>query len=394
MKVAITGVGIVSALGRGLDATEAALRAHRSGLGPLRRFASPRCGHLPVAEAAAPAAGEAGSVALARPAIADALAQAALPADLRGEAALVLGCTVGGMPETEEALRALLRDDLPADAPGLAEVWRGHECGATTGALSAAFDLGGPGLTISNACASGAQALADAADLLRAGLAPAVVAGGVDALCRLTLNGFASLLAVDPEGCRPFDVARRGMSLGEGAAFLVLEPLERACARGALPLALLAGAGSTCDAYHATRPEPEGRGAEAAMRAALAEAGLAPGAVDYVNAHGTGTPDNDRAEGRALRRLFGDRLPALSSTKRAFGHTLGAAGAIEAAVCVLALQRGLLPGTAGCETPDPECEVEPLRGPRQARVRTCLSNSFGFGGANAALVLTAPEEAP
>lgn len=394
MKVAITGLGLLTAAGRGADATEAALRAGRDGLGRLSRFASPRCGHLPVAEVRgveeAPR-----TVALARPALADALASAGLDG---GQAALAslrvglaVGCTVGGMPETERALAALAREERPVSPEAWPEVWAGHETGATTAALAAAFGLRGPALTIANACASGAQALADGADLLAAGLADVVVAGGVDALCRLTLNGFASLLAVDPAGCRPFDARRGGMSLGEGAAFLVLEPLERARARGARPLALLAGTGSTCDAHHPTRPEPEGRGAEAAMRAALAAAGLEPGAIDYVNAHGTGTPDNDRAEGRALRRLFGEALPPVSSTKRAFGHTLGAAGAIEAAVCVLALERGFLPGTPGFATPDPECALTPLAASRPGAPRACLSNSFGFGGANTALVLRAPE---
>lgn len=394
MTVAITGLGLLTAAGRGADATEAALRAGRDGLGPLTRFGSPRCGHLPVAEVRgveeAPR-----TVALARPALADALASAGLAADALGalRVGLAVGCTVGGMPETERALAALAREERAVSPDVWPEVWAGHETGAITAALAAAFGLRGPALTIANACASGAQALADGADLLAAGLADVVVAGGVDALCRLTLNGFASLLAVDPAGCRPFDASRGGMSLGEGAAFLVLEPLERARARGARPLALLAGAGSTCDAYHPTRPEPEGRGAEAAMRAALAAAGLAPGAIDYVNAHGTGTPDNDRAEGRALRRLFGDALPPVSSTKRAFGHTLGAAGAIEAAVCVLALERGFLPGTPGFAAPDPECALVPLAESRPGAPRACLSNSFGFGGANTALVLSAPEGA-
>ena len=386
-RIVVTGVGVVSAAGRGLDATCAALRANRDGLRGLSRFASPRCGHFPVGECDAGGGPGPRAVALARPALADALAAWGAATD---QVALTLGCTVGGMPETEVAVGALLREG--AEPP--ATVWAGHECGAVTAALAAEADLGGPAVTVSNACASGAQAIADGAELLRAGLCRAVVAGGVDAICRLTLNGFASLLAIDPEGCRPFDAARRGMSLGEGAAFLLLEREDEARARGAAPLAALSGAASTCDAYHATRPEPDGRGAEAAMRQALDAAGLSPDRVDYVNAHGTGTPDNDRAEGRALRRLFGAAPPAISSTKRVFGHTLGAAGAIEAAVCVAALTRGLLPGTAGLGEVDPACEVTPLRDPRDGRPRVCLSNSFGFGGNNCALVLSLPEEAP
>jgi len=216
-----------------------------------------------------------------------------------------------------------------------------------------------------------------------------MVAGGTDALCRLTLNGFASLLVIDPLGCRPFDVARAGMSLGEGAAFLVLEAEEEVHARGGRILARMAGSGNSCDAHHATAPDPDGRGAEAAMRGALEDARIAPARIDYVNAHGTGTADNDRAEGRALVRLFGPAPPPVSSTKRVFGHALGAAGAIEAAVCVLALNQGFLPGTPGFGAPDPDCGIVPLREAVDLRPRAVLSNSFGFGGNNTVLCFTA-----
>jgi len=184
------------------------------------------------------------------------------------------------------------------------------------------------------------------------------------------------------------------MSLGEGAAFVVLEDEGRARARGARPAAIYLGAGNTCDAHHSTAPDPEGRGAEAAMREALAEAGLEPSRIEYVNAHGTGTPDNDRAEGKALSRVFGSAAPPISSTKRVFGHTLAGAGAIEAVVCIIALEKGFLPGTSGLETPDPDCIVSPLAESRPGRPRFVLSNSFGFGGNNTVICLAHPESDP
>ena len=383
--VVLTGMGLVTAVGRGLDAVEEALRIGRSGLRPLTRFASPRCGHHRVGQVAdedaelGPGAAAPRTLALARPALADAL-EAARP-DLPPERiALVVGTTVGGMPESEAAV-----DGLLAGHGFDAGVWERHGCVNATAALAEAFDLRGPCLTLSTACSSGAQALATGAELLEAGGADAVVAGGVDALCRLTLNGFASLLAMDPAGCKPFDRGRAGMSLGEGAAFCVLERAGDARARGAEAAVELAGFANTCDAYHPTAPEPEGRGAERAMRGALASAGLAPEEVDYVNAHGTGTPGNDAAEGRALARVFGERVPPLSSTKAVFGHTLGAAGAIEAVVSALALTRGLLPGTVALDDVDPDCGVQPLRASRTAAARVALSNSFGFGGNNTVL---------
>jgi 3-oxoacyl-(acyl-carrier-protein) synthase len=385
--VVVTGLGILSAVGRGAEATVDALREGRSGLGPLTRFASARCGDLPVAEVSLRELEAEGprTVALGRAALTDALASAGLDRSALREAGLAVGTTVGGMPESEVALADLLENRAASEA-----VWLRHECAYLTDTLADEFGLEGPAHTVSTACSSGAEAIATAASLLRAGEAELMVAGGVDAICRLTLNGFASLLIVDPDGCRPFDRRRSGMSLGEGAAFLVLETDAHALARRARPLARLAGSGNTCDAYHPTAPEPQGSGAEQAMRRALAAAGLEPGVVDYVNAHGTGTEDNDRAEGRALRRLFGAEGPPFSSTKRVFGHTLGAAGAIEAVVSILAMTRGFLPGTPGFGKADPECRVVPLARSRPAQPAVVLSNSFGFGGNNTVLCFMAP----
>lgn len=386
-RIAITGLGIVGAPGSGVAATREAVRAGRSGLGPLELFESQRCGHFPVGqvrgvelEADLPR-----TVSLAKLAAREALESAgwsAVDEHLSTEFGISLGTCVGGMPETEGAVRDLLAGGEPEPS-----VWATHECGATTALLADELALRGPSFTLSTACSSGAQAIACGADLLQAGGARAVLAGGVDGLCHLTLNGFASLLAMDPEGCRPFDRARAGMSLGEGAAFVVLEREADATERGARPLAFLAGFGNTCDAHHATAPHPEGEGAERAIRAALARAEWELGSVDYVSAHGTGTRDNDLAEGRALRRVFGTDLPPVSSVKRVFGHTLAAAGAIEAIVSVLALQEGFLPPNPGCTELDEEIGIEPIRECRAANVRRVLSSSFGFGGNNTVLCL-------
>jgi 3-oxoacyl-(acyl-carrier-protein) synthase len=389
VSVVITGLGIVSAAGRGADATERALIELRSGLGPLTRFASARCGHYPVAQVELDEGSRPGSraVALGTLAVGDALAMAGLAGRLDpARIGLSVGCCVGGLPESEQALA-----DVLAGAEVDPEVWLRHETGATTAALAAEAGLAGPRITASSACASSAQALANGAELVLSGRVDAAVAGGVDALCRLTLNGFASLLLVDPAGCRPFDRGRAGMSLGEGAAFLVLERAEAAAARGARALAVLSGWAHGCDAHHATAPDPSGRGAEAVIRAALERAGLEPEQVDHVNAHGTGTRDNDRVEGQALERVFGGRRVAIASTKRIFGHTLGAAGAIEAAATVLALERAFVPGSHGCSDPDPECAVRPMDRSRPLQPRVALSTSFGFGGALTCLALTTPE---
>jgi 3-oxoacyl-(acyl-carrier-protein) synthase len=214
----------------------------------------------------------------------------------------------------------------------------------------------------------------------------------VDALSRLTYAGFHSLKLLSSTACRPFGQGRTGLSLGEGAAFLLLESEERARKRGARILGSVAGWGCTADAYHITAPHPEGLGAIAAMRAALEDAGLSPKDVDYVNAHGTATPANDRAESFALGTVFGGEVPLTSSTKGATGHTLGAAGAIEAVYCVLALQAGFAPASIGLTEPDPELRVRHVpAGGVEGPLKVALSNSFGFGGNNTALVITRPE---
>lgn len=260
------------------------------------------------------------------------------------------------------------------------------------------IDLGtrGPSLAVTSACASGSQAIALGADLLRSGSCDIVVVGGSEnprtVTCSLLLGQLRALSRrrEEPErASRPFDADRDGLVIGEGAGVLVLERQEHAYARGAVPRALLAGHGSTSDAHHYVAPEPEGRGAEAAMRAALADAGLCPADIDHVNAHATSTPAGDLAEARSLSRLFRGDGPPVTALKSLIGHSLGAAGAIESAITVLTLQHQRIPPTANLERLDPAIDLDVVhKAPRDVRMRAALSNSFAFGGHNSVLVFT------
>jgi 3-oxoacyl-[acyl-carrier-protein] synthase II len=262
-----------------------------------------------------------------------------------------------------------------------------------TAAAVVAQGLGlfGPRETVSTACSSSALAIAMAGDAIRRGDTQVAIALGTDGLCRLTYAGFDALQALDPEPCRPFDAERRGLSLGEGAGALVLESVDHARARGVRPRALLLGHATTSDAHHVTAPHPEGAGARAALDDALAAADVRPALVDYVNAHGSGTRQNDAVEVGVLRAVFGERLVQIpvSSSKSQLGHCLGAAGALEAVVTVLALDEGIVPATVTLGRPDPEwadLDLVPRAG-RRARLDVAVTSSYGFGGHNVSLVL-------
>ena len=257
--------------------------------------------------------------------------------------------------------------------------------------IAEALGLAGPVSILSNACASGANALGHAFHLIRAGRAERVVCGGYDALCELVFAGFDSLQALSPDVPRPFDAHRDGLALGEGAAVCMVESLESAESRGARILAEVVGYGATTDSHHLTQPHPEGEAALRSMQKACAVAGLRPGEIDYLNSHGTGTPLNDVAEAHAIRRwceAAGDdpgRLP-VSSTKGGIGHLLGGAGAVEAVICLMSLVEQFIPPSANVREPDAAVCFDLVRSPRPAAVTHALSNSFGFGGANATLV--------
>ena len=291
--------------------------------------------------------------------------------------AVLLGTSTSGILRTELAYR---QRDAQGNLPRDLHYRHAQNLYSITDFVRQVLALEGPAMTVSTACSSSAKVFASAARYIEAGIIDAAVVGGVDSLCLTTMHGFSSLQLVSDEPCRPFDAARKGMSIGEAAGFALVE-------RGTGPLSLL-GYGESSDAYHMSTPQPDGEGALGAMQQALARAGLEPGAIDYVNAHGTATPANDRAEDRALVRLFGKRVP-VSSTKGFTGHTLGAAGIVEAIVCFLALEHGLLPATLNSSAIEPGLESMVLLENRAAQVRRALSNSFGFGGSNCSLVFGA-----
>ena len=300
---------------------------------------------------------------------------------------VVLGSTSGEMFLGQEYLQQAVRfPHVQARQPARLVHYQVQQQGLD---LCNAFDIEGTTTIISNACASGANAIGHAFELVRSGRAEMVLAGGYDALCQLTFAGFDSLQALSPAPCRPFDSTRDGLTLGEGAAVLAVERLDCAKRRGAEILGEISGYGAATDTHHLTQPHPDGNAALAAMAAACRSAGIGPESVDYLNAHGTATPQNDATEAAAINRWANGHARDLrvSSTKSSVGHLLGGAGAVEAVVCLMALREQWLPPQARPDRADPACEFQIVGEPADARVGTVLSNSFGFGGANASLVL-------
>ncbi|HEY2808192.1 MAG TPA: beta-ketoacyl-[acyl-carrier-protein] synthase family protein [Steroidobacteraceae bacterium] len=290
-----------------------------------------------------------------------------------------LGTSTSGILETEQAFAA--RDAHSGALPSWFHYAGAHSTYSVAAFTLRALGIEGPAAVISSACSSSAKVFASAQRAIAAGLIDAAVVGGVDSLCLTTLHGFNSLQLVSVKPVRPFDVARDGLSIGEAAAFALLERAEASPASQAL---LLLGSGESSDAHHMSAPHPEGRGAREAMQRALKAAGLDPGRIDYINLHGTGTPSNDEAEARAVHAVLGD-VPG-SSTKGATGHTLGAAGALEAVICLLALREGLMPAGVNTTQLDPALEVNYVLQNRAAALQCVMSNSFGFGGSNCSLV--------
>jgi 3-oxoacyl-[acyl-carrier-protein] synthase-1 len=294
--------------------------------------------------------------------------------------AVVLGTSTAGVAETERAYRR--RDPATGALPADFDYDHTHDMFSLSRYVRAALGLRGPALAVSTACASGARSFVDAQHLIACGVCDAAVVGGVDTLCALTLHGFAALGLIAATPCRPCDVARSGISIGEGAGLALL---ERAPPRVARPIALL-GASVASDGFHMSTPHPDGTGAAAAMRGALRAAGLAPEAIDYIHLHGTGTRTNDAMEDRAVAGVFGTATPC-SSTKGFYGHTLGAAGVIGALIGGLASRHDLMPGCLNVTQVDPEFRANVLATNRAGRVRRVISTAFGFGGINCTLVL-------
>lgn len=303
---------------------------------------------------------------------------------------LCLGTSAGAMSEGEAYYR--LATATPPVRRGQARRVHLYQTHRQAAHLLEALDFNGPVSLVANACASGANAIGQGFRLLQEGPWERALCGGYDALSQLVFAGFDALQALTTTlPPRPFDAGRDGLALGEGAALLTLETLRSARRRGAPILAEITGYGVATDRHHLTQPHPEGDAALASMNAACREAGVSPLAIDYVNSHGTGTPLNDIAEGRAIQRWAGSGVGgvAVSSTKASIGHLLGGAGAVEAAICLIAMKEQFLPPTTTVETPDPVCMFDFVRSPREKTLRHVLTNSFGFGGANATLVFSA-----
>ncbi len=304
-----------------------------------------------------------------------------------GAMPIVIGTSAAAMPIGEEYYKEALRADRRRQDQFIrVELYQSQRQ-----LTNMARELGvhGPLRIISNACASGANAIGHAFHLVRSGKAERVLAGGYDALSQLVFAGFDALQALSPSGIpRPFDAARDGLALGEGAGFVIVESAEAARARGATVLAELLGYGAATDIHHLTQPHPEGDAALITMQAACRMAGISPEQIDYINSHGTGTPLNDIAEGNAIQRWAGDATPGIrvSSTKSSIGHLLGGAGAVESVISLIALEKQFLPANLNVREADPVCTFDLVREPREAVIRRVLTNSFGFGGANATLV--------
>ncbi len=393
----VTGYGIVSALGIGVQATLEALHAKRTGVGRLHYLQTAHndlpCGEVPLSEAQMrEMLGIPTAQITTRTALMGALAlRQALESARWAQAdntlrnAFVNGTTVGGMDKSEQYYTDFLNNDTRN------AYIKTHDCGACTQMIAAQgggrFDCM---TTLSTACSSAANAILLGVNLLRTGRAQRVIAGGSECLTRFHLNGFQSLKILDAAPCRPFDATRAGLNLGEGAAYLVLEPASVAAAREVEPLCVLSGSGNACDAFHQTASSPDGEGAFLAMCRALQDSGLDSGQIDYVNAHGTGTPNNDESEGRALMRVFGPHgVPPTSSTKAYTGHTTSASGAVEAVISILALQHRFLPVNLHFARPMDSLSFTPVTCEQPARpLRHVLTNSFGFGGNDTSLIFS------
>jgi 3-oxoacyl-[acyl-carrier-protein] synthase II len=389
-RIAVTGAGIICAIGRNKEEVWTSIRESRAGIGKLTRFpgesfatdvAAEVDEHLPISRRDGKRLSRTDKLAViaAREALAQAnLRGSAIPLD---RAIVSSGTSTGGLVEGEGYyFRRLVNGRRRTPASAVLQ----QPTSGPSDAIAASFKLGGGVVSNATACASGGAAIGMAADYLRSGHADVAIAGGSDALCRLTYSGFNVLQAVDPQPCSPFGAERKGITLGEGAAYLVLERWDDAVARGAKILAEFCGYGASCDAHHATAPAEDGRGANAAMRAAMVDGDTLT--IDYINAHGTGTLLNDSAETKAIVSAVGTAVP-VSSSKSYFGHTLGAAGGVEAVISVLALQNQLAPPTLRLKKAAEDCQLDYIpETPRQMQMGAVLSNTFGFGGSNVSLL--------
>jgi 3-oxoacyl-[acyl-carrier-protein] synthase-1 len=395
-RIFITGTGIISALGNNKKEAMDALREQRSGIAPLFYLKTSHRG-LPAGEVKQTNHELMQMLGLPQMeittrtsllgmiAVREALEQAGLTSPGRLRIALVSGTTVGGMDMSEQYYTDFLENDTRNAYIST------HDCGACTEMIADRTGVFSMVHTISTACSSAANAIMLGAMLIRNGRADVVVAGGCECITKFHLNGFNSFMILDREPCKPFDANRAGLNLGEGAAYVVLETGNSMRQRGAEPSACLSGWGNACDAYHQTASSPQGEGAFLSMTKALHSAALSPGDISYINAHGTGTENNDLSEGIALQRVF-RQMPPVSSTKAFTGHTTSAAGGVEAVISILALQHNFIPVNLNFSSPMKELSFRPaIAATPPHPLRHILSNSFGFGGNNTSLIFSKPE---
>lgn len=392
--VFIVNTGIITAIGSHRDACLQSLKAGRHGIGKAQHLNSFWAESIPLAEIGLPNTALADTCRmprhLPRTALLSCIAAQEAWAPFSKEnlpfpVSFFSANTVGGMDKTESfygGLRQNPQHGTPAD-------FIYHECGAITRLVAHRLGFEGLATTISTACSSSANSIMLAGQAIRAGLIDVAVAGGADSLCRFTLNGFNTLGILDRQLCQPFDAGRRGLNLGEGAGYLLLMSEKALLTSGAIPMAMLRGWGNANDAYHQTASSPEGAGNTLAIQAALGIASLKPEDISYINLHGTGTENNDLAEGRAIEMIFGEKVPPSSSTKSFTGHTLGASGGIEAVFAVLSITEGFVPPNLRWQQQMPEHQFSPVTQMRHQEIKHVLSNSFGFGGACSSLILSA-----
>ena len=395
-RIAITGAGIVSALGTGVDET---LRSLMDGICPISFpkhlktiHSNLPCGEVDLSDAQLyDLCHEDRGRVLSRSSLLGIVAARQAEEDARlgssDRVAFINGTTVGGMDITERYYRKYFQG---SDYDALIPL---HLDGVATDAIADSLECDVVFTdVISTACSAAANAIALGAELIESGRFDIVIAGGMECLTKFHLNGFNSLMILDQEPCRPFDASRKGLNLGEGAAYIVLENKAHVLERGARIRAFLSGWGNTCDAYHQTASSPDGAGALEAMRKALEVARLNPSDIDYVNAHGTGTENNDLSEGKALMTLFGDRMPYVGSTKCFTGHATSAAAGLEAVISILCIESGFIPANLRFRTKDPGLDFNPVAEKiENIKLNHVLSNSFGFGGNDSSLIFSRAE---
>jgi 3-oxoacyl-[acyl-carrier-protein] synthase-1 len=393
-EVLVTGLGIVSGIGITVEETLASLLNGKSGIRPIKYLQTIHndipCSEIQLSdEEMREMLSIPTDVAITRTSLMgilaakEALNQAGITPDRSLRIGFISSTTVGGMEKSEQFYKDFLENDLHNE---FIEI---HDCGACTEVIADYFGGFCYVSTISTACSSSANAIVLASNLIKQGVLDIAVAGGTECLTKFHLNGFNSLMILDRAQCRPFDATRAGLNLGEGAAYLVLESEENAKTRNAKPLCRITAYGNACDSYHQTASSPDGKGATLAMQYALDMSNLKKTDIDYINAHGTGTVNNDESEGIAIMNVFGDTIPPVSSTKAFTGHTTSAAGSVEAVISILAIMENFLPPSLNFKNQMEKLAFTPIREiKRNVKINNVLSNSFGFGGNNTSIIFS------